>query len=185
MSERCVTQPDGLDCETLRTLRTRHVVRQYLPDEIEDATLDLLMEAALAAPSASNKQAWAFVAVREPRLVRLVQAFSPGIIGTPPLIVAACFDRSRAARPAQDHQSWDVGLLCVAMAVENLLLAAHALGLGGCPVASFHAKAVGRLLELPAHLQTLLVVPVGRPARTTTQARRRNHSEVIRHDRWR
>lgn len=171
--------------EALRVLMTRHVVREYTDEPVTDAELDVLMQAMLAAPTASNRQAWAFVAVRERRMRRLLRAFAPGIIGLPSLIVAACFDRSRAARPEESERGgWDEGLLCVAMAVQNLLLASHALGLGGCPVASVRKDPVGALLGLPPHLEPVLVVPIGHPARPLEPSRRRDASEVIRHDVW-
>lgn len=168
--------------EALRVLMTRHVVREYTGQPIKDADLQVLTQAMLAAPTASNRQAWAFVAVREKRMLRLVRAFAPGIVGAPSLIVAACFDRSRAARP--ENGGWDEGLLCVAMAVQNLLLAAHALGLGGCPVASFRKGPVSALLRLPQHLEPVLVVPVGHPARALEPPCRRDANEVVCHDVW-
>ena len=76
-------------------------------------------------------------------------------------------------------------MLCVAMAVQNLLLAAHALGLGGCPSASFRKQPIRRVLGLPDRLEPLLLVPIGHPARPTEAAPRRNRNEVISHERWR
>ncbi|WP_241777995.1 nitroreductase family protein [Streptomyces sp. CT34] len=70
------------------------------------------------------------------------------------------------------------------MAVQNLLLAAHALGLGGCPVASFRKESVSALLGLPQHLEPVLLVPVGHPARAPEPSCRRDTNEVICHDAW-
>nr|WP_240979742.1 nitroreductase family protein [Streptomyces sp. HNM0574] len=167
-------------------LRSRAVVRRYTGEPVDDARLSDLLDAMLAAPTAANKQAWAFVAVRDPFRVRALRAFAPGMIGVPPLVVAACFDRDRAVRDddAPDDDAWDVGLLCVAMAVQNLLLAAHAAGLGGCPVCSFWPPAVRRLLALPPRLEPVLLVPVGRPAEPVTPSARRERDEVIRYDVW-
>ncbi len=175
----------------LQTLTTRRAVRAFADRPVDDSLLEPMLDAMLAAPSASNKQAWAFVAVREPRTLRLLRAFSPGVIELPPLIVAACFDRSRAvggsgASGASDasRDSWDEGMLCVAMAVENLLLAAHCLGLGGCPSGSFRPGPVRRFLGLPEHLEPLLLVPIGHPARPLAPAPRRDRTEVVSHERW-
>jgi albonoursin synthase len=166
--------------QALRFLTTRTAVRSFADRPVEDALLDPLLDAAVAAPSASNKQPWAFVTVRRLRSLRLVHAFSPGIIERPPLIVAACFDRSRSVGGG----AWDEGMLCVAMAVENLLLAAHALGLGACPTASFRRGPARRFLGLPEHLEPLLLVSVGHPARPPEHALRRDRNEVISHERW-
>lgn len=182
MAEQSPDEPQREAPEAVRVLLTRTAVRQFTGEPVGDDLVKLMTDAMVAAPSASNRQAWAFVAVRDPRALRLIRAFSPGILEPPPLIVAACFDRSRAAEG--DGDGIDEGLLCVAMAVENLLLAAHALGLGGCPVASFREKPVRLLLGLPAHIDPVLLVPVGRPARQNPHATRRDPSEVIHHDVW-
>nr|WP_216630795.1 nitroreductase family protein [Nocardiopsis coralli] len=165
----------------MRVLTTRRVVRAFDGRPVADDLLEHLTDALLAAPSASNKQAWAFVTVRRRRTLRLLRAFSPGIIEPPPLVVAACFDRTRAVG---GEGSWDEGMLCVAMAVENLLLAAHALGLGGCPTASFRRAPVRRFLGLPDHLEPLLLVTIGHPARPIDKAPRRDRNEVISDERW-
>ncbi|WP_399094268.1 nitroreductase family protein [Streptomyces sp. BBFR2] len=167
---------DGLDI-----IRTRGAVRSYTAEPVGDETLDALLEAMLAAPSASNKQAWAFLAVRAPERVRRIRAFAPGIIGVPPLVLVACVDRDRMT---DDPHLRDVGSLCVAMAVENFLLAAHALGLGGCPVSSFLTEPIQMLLDLPGPLEPVLLVPVGRPARPLTPSPRRARQEVVRHESW-
>ncbi|MER5493155.1 nitroreductase family protein [Streptomyces sp. LE64] len=168
--------------DLIQVLETRSAVRQYTERPVEDAELERLLDAILAAPTGGNKQAWAFVAVRDPRTLRLLRAFSPGIIEPPPLVVVACFDRSRAVK--DDGEFWDEGLLCVAMAVQNLLLAAHALGLGGCPAASFRRHAARMLLGLPDHLEPLLMVPIGQPTRALVSPPRRDRSEVVSYEFW-
>jgi albonoursin synthase len=168
--------------EVLRLLRGRAVVRRYTDEAISDDLVDELLDVMVAAPTAANKQAWAFLAVREPRTVRRIRAFAPGMIGLPPLVVVACFDRERAVRDGS--VPWDAGMLCVAMAVENLLLAAHAVGLGACPVGSFRREAVRRLVSLPDRLDPLLMVAVGHPARAPEPTRRRPREEVIRYESW-
>ncbi|MFG2113237.1 nitroreductase family protein [Streptomyces sp. NPDC048718] len=166
----------------LQVIRTRSVVRQFTAEPVDDDRLDTLLDAMLAAPTGGNKQAWAFVAVREPRNLRVLRAFSPGLIEPSPLVVVACFDRSRAVK--DDGEFWDEGLLCVAMAVQNLLLAAHSMGLGGCPAASFRRKPVQTLLRLPEHLEPLLMVTLGYPKRDLVSPPRRDRSEVVSHEVW-
>ncbi|MEN2417502.1 nitroreductase family protein [Streptomyces rimosus] len=180
------TTPDvtgsGTTTAFLRLLRSRAAVRRYTGEPVDDALLEELLGVMPTAPTAANKQAWAFVAVRDPYTIRCLRAFAPGMIGRPPLVVAACFDRDRAVR--EDSGPQDTGLLCVAMAVQNLLLAAHAAGLGGCPVSSFSRTAVHRLLALPDHLEPVLLAPVGHPADPVRPSPRRDRHEVIRHDIW-
>ncbi len=166
----------------LDVVTSRTAVRRYTDEPVDDRLLNHLLDAMLAAPTAANKQAWAFVTVRNPRRVRCLRAFSPGMIGVPPLIVAACFNHTKAVHDEQ--APYDTGMLCLAMAVQNLLLTAHAAGLGGCPVSSFRRGPVGLLLQLPQHLEPLLLVAVGRPSHPPQQPSRRDRHEVISHETW-
>ncbi|TBO57665.1 nitroreductase family protein [Streptomyces kasugaensis] len=172
--------------ETLNVLRSRSVVRNYAPDRVDDSLIEQLLECMLAAPTASNKQAWSFVVVREPAGVRLLRAFSPGIIGTPAFVVVACLDRRLTDGLSGNisQKIYQTSKLCVAMAVENLLLSAHALGLGGCPVSSFREEAVRLLLDLPTPIEPILMVPIGRPAQKLTPSERRDKNEVISYETW-
>lgn len=178
--------PPGELPDALHVLRTRSVVRNYAPEPVDDSVIDQLLDAMLAAPSASNKQAWSFIVVRDPASVRRLRAFSPGIIGTPAFCVLACVDQSLTKHhsPSAAENIHATSKLCVAMAVENLLLAAHAVGLGGCPVHSFRKDAVGALLGLPEHIEPVLIVPIGRPASPPTPSERRDKKEVVSHEVW-
>ncbi|WP_052869069.1 nitroreductase family protein [Streptomyces niger] len=177
-----VTDSPAASAAFLDLLRSRAAVRRYTDEQIDDTLLDALLDVMPTAPTAANKQAWGFVAVQDAYTVRCLRAFAPGMIGLPPLVVTACFDRDRAVR--ENSGSTDTGLLCVAMAVQNLLLAAHAAGLGGCPVSSFSHTAVHRLLALPHHLEPVFLVPIGHPANPVCPSARRDRDEVIRHDTW-
>ncbi|MEU5418454.1 nitroreductase family protein [Streptomyces sp. NPDC001407] len=172
--------------ETLQVLRSRTVLRNYASEQLDDALIDQMLECMLAAPTASNKQAWSFVVVRRPESVRRVRAFSPGMIGTPSFVVVACVDRrmTDGLTGKISQKIYETSKLCVAMAVENLLLSAHALGLGGCPVSSFREDALRVLLDLPEPIEPVLLVPIGRPAEAPTPSDRRNKNEVISYEVW-
>lgn len=172
--------------ETIRTMTSRSVLRNYAPDPVDDFLVAQMLDGMLAAPTASNKQAWSFVVVRKPESVRRLRAFAPGIIGTPALIVVACVDKRRMAGISADvsQRIYETAKLCVAMAVENLLLSAHSLELGGCPVGSFREDAVRLLLGLPSFIEPMLTVPIGYPAQTPTPSERRDKNEVISYEIW-
>ncbi|WP_344579366.1 nitroreductase family protein [Streptomyces lunalinharesii] len=170
----------------MTVLKTRTAVRNYSKEPVDDALIERLLEAMLAAPTASNRQAWSFVVVRRPAGVRQLRAFSPGVLGTPAFFVVACVDRSLTDNlsPKLSQTIYDTSKLCVAMAVENLLLAAHALGLGGCPVGSFRSEIVKGMLGIPEHLEPMLVVPIGRPATALVSSPRRAKNEVVNYESW-
>ncbi|QRX94398.1 nitroreductase family protein [Streptomyces noursei] len=167
-------------------LKTRTAVRNYAKEPVDDALIEQLLEAMLAAPTASNRQAWSFMVVRRPAAVRRLRAFSPGVLGTPAFFVVACVDRSLTDNlsPKLSQKIYDTSKLCVAMAVENLLLAAHAAGLGGCPVGSFRSEIVKSMLGIPEHIEPMLVVPIGRPATALVPSQRRAKNEVVNYESW-
>lgn len=137
----------------------------------------------LSASKASNVHAWETVVVREARLIRRMRAFAPGIIGKPPLIVVQCFDHQRTRDLPQDIR--DMLRMCTAMAVQNLLLAVHALGLGAGPVGSFRPAEISLLPGLPSHHDPVLVVPIGYPSQNTRPSARREKHEVVSYEHWR
>jgi len=148
--------------QTLDTIFSRRSVRAFTEEALSQETLDTLIRAAAAAPTASNAQPWAFLTVRDPRRLEALRALSPGIIGRPPAVVVMCLDRRRRQLTSEgtfDEMAWiDLGA-----ALENLLLAAHEMGYGGCPIGSFHKSGVTRFLGLPEHLEPVLLVTLGRP----------------------
>ncbi|WP_433274575.1 nitroreductase family protein [Actinosynnema sp. CS-041913] len=159
----------------MRVLKTRSVVRDYTEKRVDDDVVESMLDALLSAPTGGNLQAWAFVVVRDPRRVAQLRAFSPGVIGSPALLLVACFDTFRY----KGSMISSAGRLCVSMAVENFLLAAHAHGLGACPVSSFRVAPLCLLLELPDHLEPMLIVPVGYPAAEPERSQRRPREEVV------
>lgn len=177
--------PESLP-DALTVLKTRVATRNYSKEPVDDALIEQLLEAMLAAPTASNRQAWSFVVVRRPAGVCRLRAFSPGVLGTPAFFVVACVDRSLTDNlsPKLSQTIYETSKLCVAMAVENLLLAAHTFGLGGCPVGSFRSEIVKTLLDIPDHIEPMLVVPIGRPATALTPSRRRAKNEVVTYESW-
>ncbi|RLE32565.1 nitroreductase family protein [Candidatus Acetothermia bacterium] len=142
----------------------RRSVRAFTDKPIERHTLERLIAAAIWAPSGGNAQTWRFVAVTDPNRIRQIKMISPGLLGDPPALIVACQDMKEAARKGGKVGRDFLSIVDTGMAVQNLLLAAHAEGLGTCVVASFHRGAVKRLLTIPNGMEPLLIVTVGEPA---------------------
>jgi nitroreductase len=168
--------------DALTVLTTRSVVRRYTAAPIPDPLSEQLLEVMFAAPKAFNTVAWEVVVVRQSRLIRRIRAFAPGIIGMPTLIVVVCLDHRQTDGLTQNAE--ESLRLCAAMAIENLLLAAHANGLGACPAGSFRPAETARLIGLPDHLEVLLLVSVGYPSTDSTRPNRPITREVISYERW-
>ena len=148
----------------LECIYKRRSIRKFSGAPVEDALIEELLRAAMAAPSAMNLKPWRFVVVRDPeRLERLrkVMPFGKMDAGT---AISVCGDL-RSGRRIVSENFWQQD--CSA-ATENLLIAASALGLGAVwcgvtPLARLQ-KAVSAVLELPEGVLPLNLVLVGYPA---------------------
>jgi nitroreductase len=168
--------------ETLEAIMTRRSVRRFTGEAITDAQLEVLLGAAMNAPSAGNEQPWRFVVVREREgLERLSRAtpFAKPLAGAG-VGIAVCADRMGLKCPG----FWTTD--CAA-ATENLLLAAHATGLGGVwigvhPVAPFKAS-VRRMLKLPRHVTPVSLVAIGHPVDAPEPVERFDPA-LVHHERW-
>jgi nitroreductase len=149
--------------EVLQAIRTRRVVRHMTAEPIDRNQLIEVLKAARWAPSAGNRRLHRFVVIQRPDTVRLVRMVAPGMFQHPAAIVVVCIDWRRVAQYGIPHQNTGV-YVDVGTALQSMLLAAHALGLGAGPVTSFSKAAVGVLLNLPAQLSPEVLVCMGHPA---------------------
>ncbi len=149
----------------LENILTRTSVRSYTEQPVEPAKVELLLRAGMAAPTAMNKQPWHFVVLdtRE-ALDRLVSA-NPraGMLKQAPLAIVVCGDMTKALEgKAREYWIQD----CSA-ATENILLAAHALGLGAVWTGTYpiedRVKATTEALSLPEHIIPLCTIVIGYP----------------------
>lgn len=149
----------------LENIMTRVSVRQFTGEKISDEQIDILLRAAMAAPSAINKQPWAFIVVTDEALIaKLGEALPYSRCGNKPACAfIPCGDLSKAIE-GEMAAFW---INDVSAATENLLLAAHAMGLGavwtGLHPDMNRAAMVQQMLGLPEHIIPLCVVPVGVP----------------------
>jgi nitroreductase len=169
--------------ETLEAIFTRRSVREFADDPVEAEKLRLVLQAAAASPSGGNLQAWGFVLIQDALRLAALRSLAPGIIGRPVAVVVICLDIGRANRmggAGGERLAWlDLGL-----ATENMLLAAHAQGLGACPIGSFHREAVATFLELPQEVQPVLLLALGIPKHKPESPGRRSISEVVFSRKW-
>ena len=168
----------------LDVIMTRTSVRAYRDCPVGADTLELLLRAAMAAPSAVNRQPWAFVVVDDRELLRKFSEALPfaKMAAEAPLAVVVCGDLSR--NPGASGEWW---VMDASAASENLLLAAHAMGLGAVWTGIYpreeRVRAVREILGLPAHVVPLNLVPVGYPADNPVPKQKWNPAN-IRHNGW-
>ena len=144
-----------------KTMRTRRVCRQFseLPVAVED--LKRILEAGRWASSAGNTRVHRFLVVTDAARIALVKSVAPGMLATPTALIVICTDLDAAARAqvqtGKDTTVWmDVGT-----AAMNMMLMAHALGLGSSPATSFSRVGLRTVLRLPEVAVPEFVLQVG------------------------
>ncbi|MDE6654581.1 MAG: nitroreductase family protein [Muribaculaceae bacterium] len=155
------------DNSPIENIMTRTSVRQYDSERtISSDTVEILLRAAMAAPTAVNKQPWQFVVLDEREAIDSLCTYLPyaKMLEHAPLAIVTCGDLTKAIE-GEGETYW---IQDVSAATENLLLAAHALGLGavwtGLYPISDRVKGVQKALGMPDSIVPLAVVPVGYPA---------------------
>jgi nitroreductase len=149
--------------DTLEAIRTRRSVRKYEGRPVPEEVVQQLLAAAMNAPSARNQQPWQFVVIDDGRILADVAEINPNapMARNAPLGILVCGDLSLEKSPGY----WVVD--CAA-AVQNMLLAAHALGLGAVWTGVFpreeRMEGLRRLFKLPANVIAHSLVIVGHAA---------------------
>jgi nitroreductase len=166
--------------EILQAIRQRRSVRNFQPKPIPLEALDPLIDALRWAPSAGNLESRRFYLVfnEELRAKLARAALGQGFIAQAPVAIVACADQ-RIIRHYGERGAHLYCLLDVAASLENLLLAAMAHGLASCWVGAFDEEEVRRLLQLPAHLRPVALVPVGFAAEHPEPPPRRPREETV------
>lgn len=164
--------------ETLEAIITRRSVRAYKKDPVSKEQLDIILRAATAAPSAGNRQPWAFIVISDRRRLQGLVSLSPGMPSEPSAIIAICLDETRAIK-TKEGDAETMAWMDLGGAMENILLAAHDQGLGACAIGSFYEQGVRELLRLPSTLKLALLVSIGIPIRVPAGPKKRSPEGVI------
>jgi nitroreductase len=191
----------------MKAISTRRSIRRYKADPVDDKTLKTVLEAARQAPSWANTQCWRFIVVRgsniKAELSGTLREANPALeaIKDAPMVIVACAELGKAGylhrkpdpatdrgnlpkkpEPATDKGDWY--MFDVALAMQNLVLAAHSLGLGTVHVGSFNAKRAAIILELPEGYCVVEMTPLGYPDQIRDPRPRKDLSEIVYYDKW-
>lgn len=168
--------------EAIQCILDRRSIRKFSNQKIDKQVLTEILTAAMHAPSAVNRQPWHFVVIDRRELMDRIMEIHPyaAMLRTASHAIVVCGDL---------HQQHDDGYWVVdcGPATQNLLLAAHALGLGGCWVGLHpregRKKDMASLLGLPDHIQPFALVALGYPEEQKPKPDR-FQSEKVRHNGW-
>ena len=168
----------------LENIMTRTSIRQFTSQLISKDTLDIIVKAGMAAPSAVNLQPWSFIVITEPEVLKSLDENHPYAnlkTATAAIVVCGLPDKSdkEEVKPywVQD---------CSA-ATENILLAAHAYGLGAvwCGVYPNNERIepVKKILGIPENVIPMNIITMGYPAETP-EPKDKFKSENIHYQKW-
>lgn len=167
--------------DVMDAIRERRSVRRFEPRPVPEATIGRLIESAVLAPSGGNQQPWHFFVVyNEARRRQLAEAaLGQDFVARAPVTIVVCAEPGRSA---DRYGQRGASLYCIqdtAAAVQNIMLAATAFGLGTCWVGAFEEDAARAVLDLPDRLRPVAMIPVGYPAEHPSFRPRRPLDEVV------
>jgi nitroreductase len=169
--------PDAL----LDLMRSRRSVRRYLAKPVPDEMLQQVLEAGRWAPSAGNQQPWAFIVVQDDEMRQKVAQHATYYLARharveeAPLLIVLC--GQPGSRMGEQFLRGEVG-----MAGMQMMLQAHALGLGTCWVDGLNRDAIADVLEIPPYMQIVGLLTVGYTAETPPATPRKPLFEIVHYE---
>lgn len=184
--------------ETIEAIKTRRSVRKYSDRPVEPEKLQTVLEAVQAAPSWSNMQCWRLIVVKAPEVkaqisdISFVESFfatygyktnpAQKALADAPVVIVLCALPTKSGEMAgQPYYMADAGI-----AAENLMLAAHAVGLASVFVGVFDEEKLGELLGIPPEVRVVGLFPLGYSAvEAKSGPPRKSLEEIVHYEKWR
>ncbi|MDO8472488.1 MAG: nitroreductase family protein [Dehalococcoidia bacterium] len=173
--------------ELFQSISGRRSVRRFTPEDVSDDKVSRILEAARWAPSWANTQCCRFVVVRDPSikeaLAGTLTPTNPAIetTRTAPVLIAVCAELKRSGykKGQVTTEKGDWFMFDAGLAVENMVLAAHSLGLGTVIVALLDARKAAGILKLPDSMSFVVLLPVGHPDQAPIAPPRKPLAELV------
>lgn len=169
--------------DVFEAINTRRSIRTYKSTEIKEEKLRKVLEAGRLAPSASNRQEWKFVLVRDPqtRAKLAGMTYGQGWVQEAPAIIVACATEGKSVMTCgQATHTVDLSIACSMMMLE-----AWELGLGTCWLGTFNEGDVKKALDIPPHMRVVTMMPLGYPKEAPSGRPRKAFDEVVNFDKYR
>jgi len=178
--------------EVFEAIRTRRSIRSYEEKPVEEEKIRKILKAARLAPSAGNRQSWRFILITDPkvkdRLIEVKEKRMPPHVRPPrrggplsaPVVIVGC------AVPSDSFPGTDFWKIDVAIALQNLVLAAWEEGLGTCWLGVFHEEEeVKEVLGIPKEARVVAMIALGYPAEKKGPVTdRKPLDEIVRYNHW-
>ncbi len=162
--------------ETIEAIKTRRSVRGFTDENVDDKSIEQILDAGRWAPSGLNNQAWRFIVVRnadtKTALSKLTE-YGPTIKNAPALIVVF-LDGDHMYHYVKDVQS-------IGACLQNMLLAIHSMGLGGVWLGEIlkNKEMANKVLEAPDSYELMAVIALGHPVNKTRVSERKEIKELV------
>ncbi len=178
--------------EVFEAIKNRRSIRRYKTDPVDDKTVELVLDAARLAPSWANTQCWRFIVVRDPAKKEALAStmlhnnVATDSIRNAPVVIVACAELGKSGyydgELVTDKGDWY--MFDVAVAMQNLVLAAWSLGLATVYVGHFDASKAARILAVPEGFCVVAMTPLGYPAQERNPRPRKELSEIVFHEKF-
>lgn len=179
--------------ELMDAIKGRRSIRKYRDTPVREEDLLAVLEAARWAPSWANSQCWRFIVVRDAavkaQLSEVLTDWNPArrAVKEAPLLIVACgqLGKSGYYHGAPSTQKGDWYMFDTGLAMQNLTLAAHALGLGTVHVGAFDDVKAAKMLGVPDDFRVIEMMPLGYPnVEAKAPPPRREVAEQLYYEHW-
>mgnify|MGYP001588873294 FL=1 len=163
--------------DVFTAISQRSSVRAYKATDVEEDKLKKILEAGRLSPSASNRQEWKFIVVRDKETKKKLAkaAFGQTFIGEAPVVIVACGTESKTIMACgQPAYTVDVSIACAFM-----ILQAYELGLGTCWIGAFKEDEVKKILKIPEEVRVVSMTPLGYPDQPPSQKSRKDLDQIV------
>ncbi len=160
----------------IQLAKSRYSSRKYRQQKVEDDKLNYLLEAGRVAPSAANYQPVYFVVVRDENIENVRACYHREWFRSAPMCIVMCSDHSRSWKRGDGKDSADID---IAIATDHITLAATSVGLATCWVCNFNKPKLAEVLNLPAHIEPVVILPIGYPEDTAEVERHENKRKSL------
>jgi nitroreductase len=164
-------------------ISTRKSVRAYQDRDVPEQVVARLLGGARLAPSASNRQEWRFVVVRDPQARRRLVGAANGqrFVGEAPVVIVCCAETDGHVMTC-GQASYPID---VAIATDHLTLCAAAEGLGTCWIGAFDEEQVREILSIPPQVRVVALLPLGYPQDPApVEKTRLPLAKIVKYERW-
>jgi nitroreductase len=184
---------EGMGVELMEAIKGRRSIRKYRPDPVPGEVLQKVFEGVRWAPSWANIQCWEVIVVKDSKIKSELATTLSKMNGAlssmteAPLVIVLCgkkgvsgFRKGEAATVKGDWLMFDTGL-----AMQNLCLTAHSLGLGTVIIGAFDHKKAEEILGVPQNVEVVAMTPLGYPAAEGMTPKRKEISEFVFQEKYR